>query len=429
VSESASDFVDDIIPSKAPEHIEVLALSRMDFAPWHRVHKQYIREFQWNYHVANVVKRYLSDDLQTDEAEWAFDSEGASDDKTVEVPENILVERPLRCLVIPGNDLLDMRSMLDKLQELKCWIKFLGFNSSMRAEHNRAQVHVALNDVTSRNRVFKGSYVMPDSFQAIGSEKSQAHNKLCEYGPYEVVNLDICDTLLPHHDEEKIKSYYTAIHSLIKYQNKEQTKPWLLFLTTQIDHTNANQKGMNKLGSPFRTNCDAHPSFAERLQTLIPKKAFTSGNETIDLSALNPAELERVFGVILGKYFISMLSQATPIWSVHMLSAYRYVVEPSEGIPLVSLAFIFTPQHNPPVDKSGMSDLKTNVKVPPSELDLALKLITTAGKIQDVDQILRERSDLHEQLKNSSADLLAKAGYNREEYLKWVNDGEITSKR
>ncbi len=429
MSDQGSEFVDQIVQSKLPEHIKPMVLPLTDFKPWHRVRKQFIREHQWNYHVTNVAKRYLRGALQTEEGQWSIESEVIEESiREQEVPEDIRVERPLKCLVIPGDDLLDLRLLWKALEGLKCWIKFLGFNSSMRADRYREQVHSSLNDVFTKSRVFLESQVIPDEFQAIASNTSQAYKLFCDYGPYNVVNLDICDTLLPHGDEEKTRNYYTALHQLITYQLREQTKPWLLFLTTQVDHLTASQVGMNKLGGPTRRNCDTHAEFAERMGGLVPKAAFTGGQHAFDISVLKPENLEQVFGVILGKYFMELLSNATPRWTVHMLSAYRYTVEPQAGIPLLSLAFVFNPQHSPPIDKVGMSNLKPKTGPQPSELEVALKLISVAQKIQDVDRRLREDQALWEATKASSADLLESAGYDREAYLKWVDGGEICAK-
>ena len=73
---------------------------------------------------------------------------------------------------------------------------------------------------------------------------------------------------------------------------------------------------------------------------------------------------------------------------------------------------------------SRMSALQPVVRSFPTELESALSLVSIAGKIRNVDEILAESTDLHAQMLNSKADLLAAAGYDRDEYLRWVASGE-----
>jgi hypothetical protein len=46
--------------------------------------------------------------------------------------------------------------------------------------------------------------------------------------------------------------------------------------------------------------------------------------------------------------------------------------------------------------------------------------------IRDVDELLAEKPELKVELRESQANLLESAGYDRAAYIKWVDDGELT---
>jgi len=69
----------------------------------------------------------------------------------VQVPDNLLT---LKCLVIPGQDLLDIRALRNDVGDLKCYIRYLGFNESHGSDHRGTRIHVANNAVTSFSDVF-----------------------------------------------------------------------------------------------------------------------------------------------------------------------------------------------------------------------------------------------------------------------------------
>ena len=80
------------------------------------------------------------------------------------------------------------------------------------------------------------------------------------------------------------------------------------------------------------------------------------------------------------------------------------------------------------MDVTGISKLQPTARQFPDELESAIDLVSIAGGIRDVNQILGSDKSLREQLTNSSADLLVAASYDRGEYLSWVAGGEREAK-
>src|ERR1700728_1819274 len=145
MSSEGSDFIDDIVQDDLPTHT---APPRDKFLPWHRVKKEFIRRNQWNDLIARMIKRYWWQQLKRDAAVWSFD-DAAGIDEAVQVPADIVLDRTLKCLVIPDEDLLDVRALWRDVNELNCRIQYLGFNESFGSDQKGTRVHVANNAVLS----------------------------------------------------------------------------------------------------------------------------------------------------------------------------------------------------------------------------------------------------------------------------------------
>lgn len=422
MSGEESNFSDDIVQAELPKHLPTASdIRKKGFLPWHKVRKQVIRETQWNAAIVFLIKRHLRKHLKKEEMVPSTDLFGA----VIPVPESpvpvVSVPRALNCLVIPGNDLLDVRSLCNAVESENCHIRFLGFNNTGGTGVN----DVAENAVRALPTVRQSSLVLRDPFQAIGSKNSQAYQQLGRYGPYEVVNLDLCDMLVPGSDKDATDRYYAAIRELMAYQFREQTNPWLFFITTHVDHTEADQSGVDQLAGSLRSNCDEHSAFATEFEKLVPRTAFT-GTRRLDLDSLTHDQLVGSFGVVLGKWLIRLAESSRPQWMVNLLSSYRYTVEPESGACMLSLSFEFKRRVSAPVDPAGFGANQMNVSASPqkTELELAVDLVTSALHIKDPDAMMATDPALAVSMMNASADLLAEAGYAREDYLAWVEAGE-----
>lgn len=420
MSEEASNFSDDIVPAELPKHLPTSADTRKrGFLPWHKVRKQVIRNKQWNEAIVYRIKSYWRKHLKKEELVPTADLFGTTDASPEAATTVASAPQALNCLVIPGNDLLDVRSLCHAIKDEGCHIRFLGFNNSGGAGVN----DVAENAVRALPMVRKNSLVLRDPFQSIGSDNSQAYHHLGRYGPYEVVNLDLCDMLVPGADKAATDRYYAAIRQLMKYQFEAQTHPWLFFITTHVDRAVADQEGLDRLAGSLRTNCDNHTVFAAELEKLVPKAAFT-GSRRFDLDALTHDQLVESFGVVLGKWLIRLAESSRPQWMVTLLSSYRYTVEPVSGACMLSLAFEFKRRVTPPVDPAGYGSAPPPATGQKTELNLAIDLITSALYIKDPDAMMQADATLAAEMKEASADLMAEAGYERDAYLAWVDAGE-----
>lgn len=411
MSSPGSDIADGIIPEKLPEHI---APRKEVFLPWHKVRKQYIRRHQWNELARRNVNGRWRSDLQKPSTTG---SQGQS---------TMLVTHPLRCLVIPGDDLLDVRSLWAEISPLDCFIRYLGFNEGHGSNEQGTRVYVANNAVTSLAGIVSDSQVLKDRFEAIAGTNSPAYAYLRRYGPYHIVNLDLCGSMFPN-TAQSVEPYYTALNRLLEYQFAAQKTNWLLFVTTMIEPAVVDAEWMQKLCTPTRENFDTHTDFATKLEGLLPRTVFGGVGKSVELNGLSEEQLIQLFGVALGKWLLCLGQAASPKWSLGMRRSFQYSINAEKGAVMLSLAFEMTPNFAPPIDASGMSKAEIVAKTFPSEMECAVKLTDSVAKIADVDKKLAEDTALKATLRDEAANLLESAGYNREAYIQWVNDGESAS--
>lgn len=337
------------------------------------------------------------------------------------------VQKPLRCLVIPGNHLLDIRSMWTAVSPLDCYIRYLGFNEGHGSGDIGTDVYVANNAVTSLGGVISNSQVVKDRFESIAGIDSQAYKYLKDYGPYHVVNLDLCDSMFPNTDQN-VEPYYTALNRLLEYQFKAQKTSWLLFITTVVVPALVDNETMQNLCAPTRLNFDEHPSFSEEMKILLPHAALKDDTGNVDLAGLSEEQVICLFGVAFGKWLLRMGQSPSPKWTVEMRRSYRYTINEDKGAVMLSLAFEMMPNFAPPVDTTGMSQLNVSVKTFPSEAESAVKLAKSVANITDVIHKLSEDTALNTELRDEAANLMAMAGFDREKYIRWVEAGEQSAR-
>ena len=87
MTDNAADLSDDIVP-KEPQHAAI----ERDFAPWHKVRKEYVRKEQWNKFVIRYAVRFLRHELQNaDEDNWSADTD-------VQIPDTVKIDHPLAAM-------------------------------------------------------------------------------------------------------------------------------------------------------------------------------------------------------------------------------------------------------------------------------------------------------------------------------------------
>ena len=174
-----------------------------EFKPWHRPRKQFVRASQWVEHTQRLLRQRTGED-------------------------------PFTYLGLPGTDLLDLRVLHDEVcVPMDVMFRFLGLNSESR--NNRQQevdLNTSLDEVRKLPRVDPTSNVIADDFRSLAKTDSVAWQAARQIGPFDVVNLDLCDGLASEPPQGE-STLYAAIAQLLALQER-RTRPWLLLVTSRI---------------------------------------------------------------------------------------------------------------------------------------------------------------------------------------------------
>lgn len=356
-----------------------------EFLPWHLPRKQFVRHHQWCEQIVRMLK---------------------------DVP---LSDGTLKYFGLPGMDLLDLRYFHSAVcEEQNVNLRFLGFNSNATpTSQSHTELNVSLDEVRRLPRVDPMSVVIGDNFALVANENSIACRKARELGPYDVINLDLCDGFGAQAPGALGNNYYEAVNSLFALQARTKS-PWLLLLTTRADKPNIDMAMLELLLRKYIDNLASCSPFLE-----ASRDKFGIDNEQALREAIDsPDGLLSVFLTGLCKWFIGLGLANQPPTSVELRSVMGYRVNKgAEHEDLVSLALRFTPTFVPAGDPLGLA---TNTGRAPDECTLSARAILRIGKRVDADKKLAEDAPLNQIMEDASAHLLNLARYDVGAYKEWL---------
>jgi hypothetical protein len=356
-----------------------------EFLPWHRPRKQYVRHYQW----CSQIDRLLHD-----------------------FP---LKDGTLKYLGLPGVDLLDLRHFHTAIctpHNVK--LRFLGFNSSARPRTPaHTELNVSLDEVRRLPSVDPMSDVIGENFALLANQKTIAWKRARNLGPYDVVNLDLCDGFGAAPPDEKQNSYYDAVNSLLAIQSRS-TQPWLLLLTTRADRANVDTEVLQKLLNIYIANLHECQEFHGASGEFFAIQT----EEALRKAAATPDGLLSIFLTGLCKWFLKLALAQKPPTSVELRSVIGYrVEEDAEHEDLISIALRFTPTYNAPADPAGLA-IQPAVSL--DECALATRALRRVAKRVNADKKLADEPDLNKQMAEDTANLLSLARYDVKDYYTWL---------
>ena len=340
------------------------------FKPWHKPRKQFVRRKQ-----LLALLRRLYQHRQPDE--------------------------PLRYLGLPGTDLIDLRYLHEKLcREQGRTLRFLGFSTEAQpGSPAHLELSLSLDEVRRLSNVDPQSAVIHDDFRRIGDEASIAWSRARSLGPFDVVNIDLCDGLAsdpPRNDG----AIYGALAKLVALQALNP-EPWLLLVSTRIGRGMFDADAEELLLALFRENVTNCEGFIEACQQHLNLNAAT-----VDPTECSEIELLNLMIVAIGKW-LSALVQAQRASKVSLASTHAYRIEPNASCEdLVSLALRFEP-----MIAASPNALAPAAPPPLDECTIARHILKRSAKRRDVDHILRVDSCLVEDLVEETKQLLTAARY------------------
>jgi hypothetical protein len=109
----------------------------------------------------------------------------------------------------------------------------LGLNEDYSSNSPNTWLNIGCNEINSDASVVRTSIVVRDRFEQLANESSAAYNYALNYGPFDVVNLDLCSSISPLRLQDL--NYYGALGALAKLQVRSRAgdEPWLLLVLAE----------------------------------------------------------------------------------------------------------------------------------------------------------------------------------------------------
>jgi len=359
---------------------------KKDFLPWHKPRKQFVRDRQWSDLILRMVEK-------------------------IELENN-----QLRYLGLPGDDLLDLRHFHDTICVPKnLTMKFLGFNRGIASgkEHN-SDLEISLDEVKKLSNIDSTSDLSGDEFCQIGIPRSMAQQSVQKFGPYEIINIDLCDGFAKHPLSADINANYFETLRYLMYFQARRTRPWLLFITTRTDSAHIDSERFTILKNLYEKNLKDCESFLAE-----STKSFSiNDREGLETYCLQEEGTSNIFLTSLCKWIISMAIEQNPPSTVELQSTIGYKIKHEASSPdLFSIAIKITPTDKVLPDTIGLTSRADN---PLNEGELATKIIKRLSKQKDADSFLIQHEEVMEEMVTSSIALLEKARYDTSGYSNWA---------
>jgi hypothetical protein len=386
--------MDDFIGETVTPLVEFKNLERKTFKPWHKPRKQWCRFGQWQ---AGL--------------NWVIDNSVVAD----------MVS--FKYLGLPGDDLLDLRLFAYGCSSKGVKLKYLGFNSIDEKLSCSNELRLSESELYKTGHIVSGSQVITEPLESLSRKNSSAFMDAKSYRGFHMINFDLCKSIARKGADFTGDTYFTALNNLLEEQVNYMREPWVLFITTNVCKDSVNDDAIIPLLAAIKDNNDAYPSFSAGLVDSLSINPAQIENAIVDLSVLSDTEFFDVFALGFSKWLLKICLSISSAWNIEMTSSCKYRTGNDEGeADMLSLAFKFDYVHQQANDPYKLA-VTQGGGGNRTELDFALSMVAEVGKIFNLDSKLQENDQLMGTLTQHSADLLASARYEKEDYFQWVEDG------
>lgn len=385
------DLVSSAFSTTPTEIVEVK--SKKSFQPWHLPRKHYCRLKQWSLH----TQKLLTKELKLSRASQ---------------------ERPLRYLTIPGDELLDIRQLARVMEKEGVKMQFLGFNTASDSPRSD-ESDLSFSEVRQLKGIYeKPSEIVQHRIEKITEKNSIARRRVMEHLPFDVINLDFTGSMTgkPPCSEA---SQFQVVKWLIDQQCNKHRKPWLLFLTVPLARSYADRRTAARLWECLHKNAEQE-EFADKLSDLLKITRREVLAEMGSLGSLDEQRYNTGLSLALSKWILGLVDQRPDQWAIELVDTKAYRIQYGDVPNMYSMPFKFIPHDINSVDPTGLTTQTEPTLNPVSELEIGLELIKAISETEDVDKLLDEDRELLEKAIMLSAELLATARYNPDDYIEWV---------
>lgn len=399
MSNDNDSIIQDVIEYKIKQEPH----KKKDFMPWHKPRKQFIRRFQWGKEIEDLISK-------------------------LEFRDN----RPFRYLTLPGEDLLDIRSLHEIFSSHDLKLKYLGFKISESGKTS-TETDISKNEVSKLSHIHRDSDIVPDEIQMIAERNSKAYQSAKLHGEFDTINIDLCNCITTR-GRSQIK-HFDVLLKLLNIQ-LSRTEPWLLFITTQAGpYDVVNYKDTATILGLVKENSVKHRTFKTKLEGLFDGDIqlfdlfinFMKGGKLPNrLTSREETAFTKVFGVGIGKWLLRVNMSGQPHCRIKVLSVYSYRIR-SRAPTMLSIAFMFDPILRPITDNTGLTERPHQRQSPAiNEERLACDIIDSAISCEDLDRKMNSDSRVNEDMIEETKNLLKQARYDvdGDEYERWLLDNK-----
>lgn len=356
------------------------------FKAWHKPRKHHIRAKQW----------------------------GAAIEELIEGFGPAHSTRSITYLGMPAEDFLDVRALKDICQRQDAKLHYLGFDST--GEEGQVEYFLSRHEAEEPDFVDKTSVVYKGRIEEVADESSIAFQMIEKHGPFDVVNIDLCNSIAFGR-----AGYFNAIKRLCDHQTANSTRPWLLFLTTRVERAQMDKSIKQSLLTCVLRNVSNHESFASAIGDIgLSEESLTQ--EIREGKLLVREELFDAFVLGIGKWLLQLMGSGQPHVTVSPLDGFSYRVGGNSHLNMISLAYKIEPVVERRTDTSGLTPGVSEAgEQRPTEAELAAELLENVKNVVDVDILMAQDDRLRSEAIEGTKELLRKARYPVEDYDEWAD--------
>lgn len=369
------------------------------FLPWHKPRKQYIRNNQWN-----AVTASLIDHLRLKEK-----------------------GRSLQYLSLPGSDLLDVRSLYSVCAAKEVHLKFVGLNEITAGDKESTMDQlISINELRGLQYIDPSSDVYEDQLERLCINKSIAQEQIIKSSTsYDVINIDLCRSMLESPPQEKQSNYYDALFKLLRHQADNRTEDWLFFVTTRTNQDMVHADAFRKFVQALEEIFDLDQIVYDKCNELKIFSKDVLADRRINIEKMDPVSYNNLVSAGIGKWVLSALAGRLPAHKSKMLSLFGYnVFQRAEG-PCDMMSFGFWCKYipNKAIDAFGLAG---GINLNAEDVDTAIskarvKVIESVSKVIDVD-LHMSNDEVFEEMLQTSSKLMKSARYDVDSYVRWARE-------
>lgn len=369
------DFAEDVLPPIKEEPMK----NKRKLEPWHKPRKQLVRR-GWR----DNVRRLMSE---------------------LRLPAG--ADRVLRYFTLPAPEMLDVRTLEQIAREKGFKIQYVGFTDARSGSEADSQLQLGQTTLRAQaDWVHSKSSILYYRLEdlTVGAQPV-ARTKLKDYGPFHVVNLDLCDYLLSPSPKAKLLD---ALRHILEIQTTRQNDDWLLFIATRFDADSTCEDKFKNIRDIIVSNCGESDKFKREMEELLG--AMPNTNEAL-LSApasLSQNNLRDAISVGLTKWIASQLLKATPPFKLEMMQSYVYAVD---GAKHDMLSLVYRCRYGgTAVPAVGVPTVDA-AEDQSQEVALGLIALKKTRALVDLDKKLRDDNKIRLELGDETKALLKQANY------------------